>query len=130
MRISDWSSDVCSSDLVVAAPKKTAVCSHCGHRSRSRYDKRLFRARDLRVAGWYLHVEFERWRVNCPGCGGVHVERLDWLAKNQRYTERFALHVGNLSRSMTNKPLTELERLHATTGIEERWGKGGKDGTC
>jgi hypothetical protein len=24
-----------------------------------------------------LHVEFERWRVDCPGCGGVHVEKLD-----------------------------------------------------
>ena len=71
------------------------MCSHCGHRSRSRYDKRLCRARDLRVAGWVLQLEFERWRVNCSGCGGVHVERLDWLAKNPRYTERFALHVGN-----------------------------------
>ncbi|PPU98377.1 hypothetical protein XhyaCFBP1156_06535 [Xanthomonas hyacinthi] len=33
------------------------------------------------VAGWCLHVEFERWRVQCPGCGGVHVERLDWLGR-------------------------------------------------
>jgi transposase len=91
------------------------VCSHCGHRCRSRYDKRLCRARDLRVAGWVLHVEFERWRVNCSGCGSVHVERLDWLAKNPRYTERFALHVGNLCRSMTNKAVAELERLHDST---------------
>jgi hypothetical protein len=65
-----------------AAPKKTAVCSHCGHRSASRYDKRLCRARDMSVAGWRLSVEFKRWRVDCPGCGGVHVEKLDWLAKN------------------------------------------------
>jgi len=73
------------------------------------------RARDLRVAGWVLYVEYERWRVNCSGCGGVHVERLDWLAKNPRYTERFALHVGNLCRSMTNKAVAELERLHDST---------------
>jgi len=73
------------------------------------------RARDLRVANWYLHVEFERWRVKCPGCGGVHVERLDWLARNPRYTERFALHVGNLCRSMTHKAVAELERLHDST---------------
>jgi transposase len=91
------------------------VCSNCGHRCRSRYDQRLCRARDLRVAGWFVHVEFERWRVHCPGCGGVHVERLDWLAKNPRYTERFALHVGNLCRSMTNKAVAELERLHDST---------------
>jgi len=91
------------------------VCSHCGHRCRSRYDRRLCRARDLRVAGWIVHVEFERWRVQCPGCGGVHVERLDWLARNPRYTERFALHVGNLCRSMTHKAVAELERLHDST---------------
>ncbi len=62
-----------------------------------------------------MHVKFERWRVSCPGCGGVHVERLDWLANNPRHTERFALHVGNLCRSMTNKAVAELERLHDST---------------
>ena len=91
------------------------MCSNCGRRCRNRYDKRLCRTRDLRVAGWIVHVEFERWRVHCPGCGGVHVERLDWLAKNPRYTGRFALHVGNLCRSMTHKAVAELERLHDST---------------
>lgn len=67
------------------------------------------------MAGWFLYVEYERWRVDCPGCGGVHVERLDWLATNPRYTARFALHVGNLCRSMTNKAVAELERLHDGT---------------
>ncbi len=91
------------------------MCSHCGHRSASRYDKRLCRARDMSVAGWRLSVEFERWRVDCPGCGGVHVEKLDWLAKNPRYTERFALHVGALCRSMSNKAVAQMERLHDST---------------
>jgi len=45
----------------------------------------------------------------------VHVERLDWLANNPRYTERFALHVGGLCRSMSNKAVAELERLHDST---------------
>lgn len=38
--------------------KKAAACSRDGHRSASRYDKRLCRARDLSVASWCLHVEF------------------------------------------------------------------------
>jgi transposase len=67
------------------------------------------------VANWILHVEFERWRINCPRCRGVRVERLDWLANNPRYTERFALHVGNLCRSMANKAVADLERLHDST---------------
>ena len=33
-----------------------------------------------------IYLEYERWRVNCPGCGGLHVEHLDWLANNSRYT--------------------------------------------
>jgi transposase len=45
----------------------------------------------------------------------VFVERLDWLAENPRYTQRFAMHVGSLCREMTNKRVAELERLHDST---------------
>ena len=96
-------------------PKKTAICSNCGQRCQGRDDQRTCRVRDLRVAGWVVYLEFERWRVRCSGCGGVHVERLDWLAQNPRYTERFALHVGRLCTSMSNKAVAELERLHDST---------------
>lgn len=51
----------------------------------------------------------------CPRCRGVFVEQLDWLAKNPRYTRRFALHVGKLCREMTNKAVGEIERLHHST---------------
>ena len=67
------------------------------------------------MSGWRVYLWFERWRVNCPGCGGVHVEHLDWLAHNPRYTQRFALHVGKLCREMTNKVVAELEHLHDST---------------
>jgi transposase len=50
--------------------------------------------RDVSVAGFRIHLEFERWRVRCPECWGVHVEHLNWLVKNSRYTQRFALQVG------------------------------------
>jgi transposase len=42
----------------------------------------------------------------------VHVEHLDWLAKNPRYTKRFALHVGKLYRDMPNMAVAKMERLH------------------
>jgi len=76
---------------------------------------RTRRVRDLSVADWRIYLKFERWRVNCPRCGGVHVERFDWLAKNPRYTQRFALHVGKLCRDMPNKAVAEMERLHHGT---------------
>ena len=67
------------------------------------------------MAGWRIYLEFERWRVQCPRCQSVHVEQLDWLAKNPRYTQRFAMHVGSLCRDMTVSRVAELERLHHST---------------
>ena len=43
------------------------------------------------------------------------VEHLDWLAKNPRYTQRFAVHVGKLCRDMPNQRVAEIERLHHST---------------
>lgn len=71
--------------------------------------------RDLSVAGWRIYLEFERWRVKCPRCRAVHVEHIDWLATNPRYTQRFALHVGNLCRDMEISRVAEMERLHHST---------------
>jgi len=45
----------------------------------------------------------------------VFVEELDWLARNPRYTKRFASRVGQLSREMTIKAVAELEHLHHST---------------
>ena len=45
----------------------------------------------------------------------MHVEHLDWLAKNPRYTQRYAMHVGKLCRDMPNKAVAEMERLHHST---------------
>jgi transposase len=45
----------------------------------------------------------------------VFVERLDWLAKNPRFTQRFAMHVGGLCREMTNTAVAQAERLHDRT---------------
>ena len=45
----------------------------------------------------------------------MFVERLDWLAKNPRFTQRFAMHVGGLCREMTNTAVAQAERLHDRT---------------
>ena len=99
----------------VTAPKKTARCSPCSHRCRGRYDQRTCRARDLSAGGVRIYVQFERWRIHCPRCRRVFVERLDWLATNPRFTQRFAMHVGALCREMTNTAVAQAERLHDST---------------
>lgn len=62
-----------------------------------------------------MYLDVECWRIKCPRCKGVHVERLDWLAQNPRYTQRFVMQVGTLCRDMTNKAVAELEHLHDST---------------
>lgn len=69
----------------------------------------------MSAAGRRIHLEFERWRVRCPRCRAVFVERLDWLAENPRYTQRFAMHVGAMCREMTVKAVAEFERLSQST---------------
>ena len=46
--------------------------------------------RDTDAAGWRIYLAFEQRRVACARCQGVKVERLEWLAQNPRYTQRFA----------------------------------------
>lgn len=45
----------------------------------------------------------------------MRVEYLDWLAKNPRYTEAFAMQIGELCHDMTNKAVAKLEHLHDST---------------
>ncbi len=42
----------------------------------------------------------------------MHVEHLDWLAKNPRYTQCFVMQIGNLYRDIPNKRVSDMERLH------------------
>ena len=71
--------------------------------------------RDLDALGWRIYLRIEKRRVNCTICGGVKVERLDWLAENSRYTSRMAEYVGKLCRQMTNKAVAEALHLSEHT---------------
>lgn len=95
--------------------KKTAVCSGCGTRHRIFYDRTTRRVRDTDAAGWRIYVAFEQRRVACSRCQEVKVERLDWLAQNPRYTQRFAHQVGTLCRDMSNKAVAQMLHLHEHT---------------
>jgi len=57
----------------------------------------------LDVSNRRIYLKFIRVRVNCQECNAVHVEKLDWLADNTRYTKRFAMEVGKCCRDSTNK---------------------------
>lgn len=79
------------------------------------------RVRDLPCGDLRIYLEFDLRRVACRCCGGVRQERLDWLAANPHYTQRFALYVGKQCRSASIKEVAEDLRLdwHAVKEMDK-----------
>jgi transposase len=106
-----------------AAPPKKTVCGACGQVYRSHYDKRPRRVRDLSCGDKRVYVAFLLRRVQCSRCGGVKNERLDWLADNPLYTERFAYFVGRRCRQTPIKEVAEELYLdwHAVKELDKQY---------
>ena len=87
---------------------------------RTWYDQSRRRIRDLPCGA--LRVFLDVWvrRVDCPTCGHVKQERLDWLASNPHYTKRFAWYVGHRCRSASIQEVASELRLdwHAAKAME------------
>jgi transposase len=87
----------------------------CGRASRSFYDQRSRRVRDISCGDRRVYLDVSVRRVDCPRCGGVKRERLDWLADNPLYTKRFAFYVGRRCRESTVRAIAEELHLHWQT---------------
>ena len=59
-----------------------------------------------------MYLDLEVRRVDCRRCGAVKRERLEFLADNAHYTERFAWYVGRRCRSSSIKDIAEELNLH------------------
>jgi len=92
------------------ALKKT-VCGCCGRAQFGWYDKHLRQVRDLGCADYRIYLELEIRRVDCRHCGGVKRERLDMLAENARYTQRFAFYVGRRCAQASIRDVAEELKL-------------------
>jgi transposase len=90
---------------------------------RSFYDRTVRRVRDLPCGGLRIFVEVELRRVACRRCGAVKRERLDWLADNPRYTQRFAFYVGRRCRAAAIADIAEELRLewHTVKELEMQY---------
>jgi len=95
----------------------------CGRVHSGFYDRSMRRVRDLPCGGMRIFLEIEVRRVACRSCGAVKRERLDFLAKNPRYTKRFAFYVGKRCRSATIKDIAEELGLdwHAVKELEKQY---------
>ena len=69
--------------------------------SRTFYDHKVRRLRDLSCGDTRIYLEVELRRVWCRSCGAVKQEKLPWVAAPLFYTKRFALFVGRRCRTAT-----------------------------
>jgi transposase len=95
------------SDYHSCAARKKKCCGTCGTLHRSFYDCTRRRVRDLPNGPFRIYLDVEVRRVCCCRCGAVKRERLDFLADNPFYTQRFAHYVGRHCRSATIKDIAE-----------------------
>ena len=74
-------------------------CERCGHRTRQVHETTLRRVRDLPLFEYRVVLVVPRRRVWCEHCGGPQLERLNWLGRYQRLTNRLADACSQLLRS-------------------------------
>jgi transposase len=63
--------------------------------------------RDLSCGDRRVYLQVEVRRVQCKSCGTVKRERLEFLADNSFYTQRFAYYVGRRCRAATISDIAE-----------------------
>ena len=78
---------------------RTMYCAHCGSRCRQVHDSTTRRVRDLPLMAFRVVLVVPRRRVWCARCGGPRLEKLSWLGRYQRVTDRLAEAVSQLLES-------------------------------
>ena len=79
--------------------------------------------RDLSCGDTRVYLELEVRRVQCADCGKVKTERLDFLADNPFYTNRFAWHIGRRCRQSSIRDVAKEFRLdwHTVKALDKQY---------
>lgn len=75
---------------------RTMYCERCGSRCRQVHETVMRRVRDLPMMALQVTLVVPRRRVWCEQCGGPRLEKLSWLGRYQRVTNRLAEAVSQL----------------------------------
>lgn len=76
--------------LYLKPVSKVMHCEQCGARCQQIHETTVRRVRDLPLFEYRVVLHVPRRRVWCERCGGPRLEKLAWLGRYQRVTERFA----------------------------------------
>lgn len=90
---------------------RTMYCEHCGNRCRQVHETTARRVRDLPLMALRVTLVVPRRRVWCDQCGGPHLEKLSWLGRYQRVTDRLAEAVSQLLESSNIQAVARFFQL-------------------
>ncbi|MBB3345562.1 ISL3 family transposase [Luteimonas sp. RC10] len=97
-----WPEDGSRTVTICLKPSaRTMYCEHCGSRCRQIHETTVRRVRDLPLMALQVRLVVPRRRVWCEQCGGPRLEKLSWLGRYQRVTDRLAEAVSQLLESST-----------------------------
>lgn len=107
--------------LHLQAVGKLMLCQQCGARCDRLHETTVRRVRDLPLFDYRVVLHVPRRRLWCDQCGGPRLERLDWLGRYQRVTERFAKACERLLRSASVQAVAAFYELgwHTVKAIDK-----------
>lgn len=107
--------------LYLRPVSKVMHCEQCGERCRQVHETTVRRVRDLPLFEYRVVLHVPRRRVLCERCGGPRLERLDWLGRYQRVTQRFADACEKLLRSSSVQAVAAFYDLgwHTVKSIDK-----------
>ena len=96
-------------DIYVDCILQTQVCPNCRHETKRIHSYRTQTVKDLPIFGKQTHLHVRRRRYYCPHCKKVFQEKLTFLPRYQRNTNRLLYHV-----------MEDFRYEHSTASIAKR----------
>ena len=96
-------------------------CERCGAQCSQVHESTTRRVRDLALFEYRVVLHVPRRRLWCDSCGGPHLEKLSWLGRYQRVTDRLAQACSQLLRSSSIKAVAAFFDLgwHTVKSIDK-----------
>ncbi|OZI73988.1 ISL3 family transposase [Bordetella genomosp. 12] len=100
---------------------KVMLCEQCGARCRQVHETTVRRVRDLPLFEYRVVLHVPRRRLLCERCGGPRLERLSWLGRYQRVTDRLAAACSQLLQSSNVQAVARFFELgwHSVKALDK-----------
>ena len=119
-----WPSDGSRTVTIHLVPTARRMhCEQCGSRCRQVHETSLRRVRELPLMALQVTLVVPRRRVWCEQCGGPRLEKLSWLGRYQRVTNRLAEAVNQLLASSNILATARFFGLgwHTVKALDKAW---------